>query len=82
MLQLHVNFKGYPHVCAATFACFVTGLGLLLSGQSLAAEWIVETVAGTGLKGYSGDDGPGIEAELNNPYGCLLYTSPSPRDRG
>ncbi|MDG1855845.1 MAG: hypothetical protein P8J66_02495 [Verrucomicrobiota bacterium] len=72
MFQLHVNFKGYPHVCAATFACFFTGLGLLMSGQSLAAEWNVETVAGTGLKGYSGDDGPGIKAQLNNPYGLVV----------
>ena len=72
MFQLHVNFKGYPHACAATLACLVSGLGLLLSSQSFAAEWIIETVAGTGLKGYSGDGGPGIEAQLNNPYGLVV----------
>ena len=72
MFQLHVNCRGYPHACAATLACLVSGLGLLLSDQSLAAEWIVETVAGTGLKGYSGDGGPGIEAQLNNPYGLVV----------
>ena len=53
MSQLHVNFKAYPHACVVTFACFFTVLGLFFSGQSLAEEWIVETVAGTGLKGLS-----------------------------
>lgn len=37
-----------------------------------AADWIVETVAGTGVKGYSGDGGPASEAQINNPYGLVI----------
>jgi streptogramin lyase len=32
------------------------------------------TIAGTGAAGFSGDGGPGIEAQINNPYG--LVTGP------
>lgn len=29
---------------------------------------VIDTVAGTGQKGFSGDDGPALEATLNEPY--------------
>ena len=32
----------------------------------------IYTVAGNGLIGYSGDGGPGIQAELNNPYSVVV----------
>jgi len=32
----------------------------------------IETIAGTGEAGYAGDDGPAIEAELNNPRKLTL----------
>jgi sugar lactone lactonase YvrE len=32
----------------------------------------ISTVAGLGTAGYSGDGGPAISAELNNPYGVAL----------
>jgi hypothetical protein len=32
----------------------------------------IYTVAGTGGIGYSGDGGPGIKAELNNPYSAAV----------
>ncbi len=38
-------------------------------GHSRADE--VETIAGTGTKGYSGDGGPASKAQLNNPF-CVV----------
>lgn len=32
----------------------------------------ISTVAGTGQKGYSGDGGPAVKAQLNDPYGVEL----------
>lgn len=36
------------------------------------AETTIETVAGTGEKGYSGDGGKAIEAQLDNPFGVVV----------
>jgi uncharacterized protein (TIGR03437 family) len=33
---------------------------------------ILSTVAGTGLAGFGGDDGPGVQAQLNGPAGLAL----------
>jgi sugar lactone lactonase YvrE len=33
---------------------------------------VITTVAGTGVKGFSGDGGPAVNAQLNMPYGILL----------
>lgn len=38
-----------------------------LAGLAGAAE--IRTIAGTGLKGFSGDGGPAAQAQLNNPFG-------------
>src|SRR5262249_48167286 len=33
---------------------------------------VITTVAGNGMKGYSGDGGPATEATMNEPYGIAL----------
>lgn len=33
---------------------------------------VITTIAGTGVKGFSGDGGPAIRAELNEPYGVVV----------
>ncbi|HEU5117236.1 MAG TPA: hypothetical protein VFT74_11270, partial [Isosphaeraceae bacterium] len=33
---------------------------------------LITTIAGSGRKGFSGDGGPALEAELNEPYGIVL----------
>ncbi len=49
-------------------------LALLLtfSGFALkAADWTIETIAGTGKQGFSGDGGPALKADLDNPFGIV-----------
>jgi streptogramin lyase len=36
-----------------------------------AAEWTIDTFAGTGEKGFSGDGGPATEAKMDNPFGVV-----------
>src|SRR5580704_17169339 len=47
---------------------FLLFLPLLLS----ASPKTVSTIAGTGVAGFSGDGGPGIEGQTNNPYGLVI----------
>lgn len=44
-----------------TFACL-----------ALAAPKAVKTVAGTGVAGYTGDSGAGVQAQIANPYGLVV----------
>ena len=45
---------------------------LSLIGLSLLWGQTTRTIAGTGAAGFSGDGGPGVKAQLNNPYGLVL----------
>lgn len=36
---------------------------------------LIETIAGSGLKGFSGDGGPALKATMNEPYGVKLDTA-------
>ncbi len=40
--------------------------------RKLATDGTIRTVAGTGLAGFSGDDGPAGTAQLNAPYGLCI----------
>lgn len=44
---------------------------LALAPFAVADEWRIETVAGTGQAGFSGDGGPAREAQVNDPYGVI-----------
>ena len=46
-------------------------LASVLSLASLSSAASLRTVAGTGVKGFSGDNGPATAAELNNPFGIV-----------
>lgn len=41
------------------------------SVRAFGDEWTIETIAGTGEKGFSGDGGPATEAKLDNPFGLV-----------
>jgi sugar lactone lactonase YvrE len=47
-------------------------VALALIAASAFAAGPTVTIAGTGVKGYSGDGGPGDKAQINNPYGLVI----------
>lgn len=40
--------------------------------RSIKPSGIITTIAGTGIAGYSGDNGPAVQAELNTPWGLAV----------
>ena len=53
------------------FVALAALLGQTAAGQS-GVEYRIETVAGTGTEGFSGDGGPAVEANLDYPYELTL----------
>ena len=55
--------------------------------RAVGTDGIIRTVAGTGVKGFSGDDGPAVGAELDTPSGVAVgmdgtvYIADSGNDR-
>jgi DNA-binding beta-propeller fold protein YncE len=45
---------------------------LLIVACAAAVAQKTETIAGTGVAGFSGDGGPGVKAQVNNPYGLTV----------
>ena len=60
------------HIKKIVFLSIVLGVVFI---DSAGAEYIISTVAGKGTKGFSGDGGGAVSAELNNPYGVSIDTS-------
>jgi len=50
---------------------FLSSPCTLLPGYSMAQDWTIENIAGTGVQGFRGDGGPAILAELDNPFGVI-----------
>ncbi len=50
---------------------FLAVLAILALANLLPAEQ-VETIAGTGISGMAGDNGPALAAQVGNPYGLTL----------
>ena len=46
-------------------------LTLLLTCSVRADNWVIETFAGNGQKGHSGDGGKATQAQLDNPFGVV-----------
>lgn len=56
------------HLPLPRFACLL----FCISAPILeAADWRIETFAGTGEQGGSGDSGPAVKAKIDNPFGLV-----------
>ena len=53
------------------FLVLLLGFGLGLSVGLAGTRMTVSVIAGTGVKGYAGDGGPAVKAQINNPYGLV-----------
>ena len=54
----------------ARWVCVAGGV-FALEVSAAQSQYKVTTLAGTGVAGFSGDGGPAVRAQLNNPYGLV-----------
>jgi uncharacterized protein (TIGR03437 family) len=40
--------------------------------RKVTTDGVINRIAGTGVRGYGGDKGPALDAQLNEPYGLLV----------
>jgi YVTN family beta-propeller protein len=59
----------------ATGNLYIADLGNSRIRKVNASNSIITTVAGTGVQGYSGDNGPATSAQLHYPYGVAVDAS-------
>lgn len=52
-------------------ACFLGLVCWLSSGAASFSEWTLQTVAGTGVRGFGGDGGPATAAQIDQPFGVV-----------
>jgi RHS repeat-associated protein len=57
------------------FCCFVALTGSTHAQTVIPAPGIIDTVAGNGTAGHSGDGGAATSAELNEPFGVAVDTA-------
>jgi streptogramin lyase len=62
----------YAVVVSPTGDLFITDRLNAVIRKVDGATGVISTVAGTGQRGYSGDDGKGTEAKLDEPNDCFL----------
>jgi PIN domain nuclease of toxin-antitoxin system len=43
--------------------------------RKVTSSWVISTVAGNGIRGFSGDGGPATSARLSYPYGVAVDTA-------
>jgi len=57
----------HPIIMKRLFAVFL----LSLVAGTAAPAWTISTLAGTGVRGFSGDGGPAAAAMVNDPFGLI-----------
>lgn len=67
-LSPHAGSKPYNRSHPMRIFLLSLALGCTLAG---AASTTVTTIAGNGAAGFSGDGGPGVDGQINNPYGLV-----------
>jgi trimeric autotransporter adhesin len=67
--------SGLSSIFAGLLYCLATTAGSVWAQIALPAYGTINTVAGVGTSGYSGDSGPAINAEMYTPLGLAVDAS-------